>query len=264
MWRSFASLAGLIAFSALAQDGNVEPIGIVSQLKGTWTRVRDQKILANGDEIFPNNTVRSDPSTNNLIRIALFDGSSWSRFCTPQDPCDGGSYRISVAPAPERSLPGFLSTYFSARKLVPIIFTASRGVGLTGPQEAVLAYGNGAIDLNPSLRDLPAGKWRVTLSDPSKTRESGVTETVDWPQERMLRGGALTPGVYALDVQGETGEPLGPPAAVLLTPPDRAAVARGEFDQARTLAFGWSGIDTATVRAFLVQALYAIQLGTRQ
>jgi hypothetical protein len=258
---SHATVIALVAVLQLsAQNDDVEPIGIVSRLDGEWTRVRDQKSLTPGDEIFFSNTVRCDPSTSNAIRIALFDGSVWSKVCTTQDPCDGGSYRVPTPPTLDRSLLGFLRTYFSARKRLPIIFTASRAVGSLGPRQAVLAVRAGTIDLAPALEGTPHGRWQITLSDPSKARETGVTQILDWPRDKALRSGNLPVAVYALDVQSESGEPLGPPSAVLVTSPILAEIAQKEFDEARNVSARWTGVDGATIRAFLVQALYAIQM----
>ena len=247
-------------FMLSAQNVEVEPVGIVSQLKGEWTRVRDQKVLLQGDEILPNDTVRSRPSTIDAIRIAMFDGTVWSKICTLADPCDGGSYRLSVAPVPYRSLPAFFKEYFSARKRVPLIFTASRGLGSVGPKEAVLDMSGGAVNLTPALENLTAGRWRVTVSDPAKGRDTGISQTIDWPGNARLQVGSLPSGVYALDVQSIDGQPLGPPAAILLASPEAAKTARSAYETARDLAARWNGVDAAVVRAFMVQALYAIEL----
>jgi hypothetical protein len=261
---SCATAIALLAILPLpAQNDDAGPIGIVSRLKGNWTRVRDQKSLTPGDEIFSNNTVRCDPSTSNAIRIALFDGSVWSKICTAEDPCDGGSYRVPTPPTPERSLLGFLKTYFSARKRIPIIFTASRAVGSRGPREAVLVLRAGTIDLAPALEGIPAGRWQITLSDPSKARETGVTQTLDWPRDTVLRSGNLPNAVYALDVQSESGEALGPPSAALLMSPGSADTAQNQLEDARNVSARWTEVDSATIRAFLVQALYAIQMSTQ-
>jgi hypothetical protein len=262
LWLPLA-ITLVVVLHLSAQNGDVEPIGIVSQLKGNWTRVRDQRSLTPGDEIFSNNTVRCDPSTSNAIRIALFDGSVWSKACTAQDPCDGGSYRVPTPATLDRSFMGFLKTYFSARKRVPIIFTASRAIGSRGPREAVLVVRADLIDLTPALEGVPAGRWRITLSDPSKARDTGVAQILDWPRVTVLRSANLPIAVYALDVQSETGESLGPPSAALLTNPRSAEVAQNEFEKARNVAAHWSEVDDATIRAFLVQALYAIQMSTQ-
>lgn len=262
LWpSSCAILLALLGVVRLSAQSDSEPIGIVSRLKGDWTLVREQRILAAGDEVFSNNTVRSDPSTSNEIRIALFDGSVWSKVCTTQEPCEG-SYRIPTPAAQERSLLGFLKTYFTARNRIPVIFTASRAVGARGPHEAVLVATDGMIELTPALEGTPPGRWQVTLSDPSKARETGVTQTLDWPHDTMLRIGNLPDSVYALDVQSESGETFGPPSAALLTSPQLAETARNEFEEARKLTARWTEVDGATVRAFLVKALYAIQMST--
>ena len=156
---------------------------------------------------------------------------------------------------------GFLKTYFTASKPVPLIFTASRAVGARGPHDAVLVVTGGAVELTPALAGTPDGHWQVTVSDPSKARDAGITQTLDWPRDTTLRIGNLPAAVYALDVQSETGNPLGPPSAVLLTDPDLAKTARTEFEEARKLSANWTGVDSATTRAFLIQALYAIQMG---
>jgi hypothetical protein len=124
----------------------------------------------------------------------------------------------------------------------------------------VLVLNGGTIDLAPALENMPAGKWRVILSDPSKARDTGIAQDIDWPEDTLLRTDTLGFAVYALDVQSASGELFGPPSAVLLTNPEQAKAARDEFDKARDLAAHWVGMDATTIQAFLVQALYAIQL----
>jgi len=257
------SLALSAALTLLAQSVGSEPVGIVSQLKGEWTRVRDHRMLLPADEIFPNDTFRSKPSTNYAIRIAMFDGTIWSKICSSADPCDGGSYRLPTESVPRRTLAGFLTEYFSARSHVPIIFTASRGLASKSPKEAVLDMSAGAINLAPAIEEVPAGRWKVTVSDPTKSRDTGISQNIDWPSGARLQIGGLPPGVYALDVQSLNGEPMGQPAAVLLASPELAKMEQSEFESARAIVSRWNDVDSAVVRKFLVQSLYAIQMKTK-
>ena len=246
-----------------AQGNDLTAVGIVAEVKGKWSRVRDKKLLDVSDEIFPGTTVRSEASTASSIKVAMFDGSVWNKVCSIQAPCNG-SYAIPSPPQPERGFLAFFSTYFTARKRVPVIFTASRGVGRNGPQEEVLTVSRGAIDLSAALEGVASGRWRVTLSDPGRPRHSGLTRTVDWPSAATLQIGSRAPGIYALDLQSETGETLGPPAAILLVDAQSGSGARDEFAKAKELAASWRGVDAAAIRAFLVQALYAIELEAKR
>jgi hypothetical protein len=243
-----------------AQASDLTAVGIVAGIKGKWSRVKgDKKLLEVGDEIFPGTTVRTEASTVNFLKVALFDGKVWNQACSVPKPCEG-SWAIPSPPPPERGFLVFLSSYFAAKKRVPVIFIASRAAGRTGPREAVLTITGGAIDLSAALGGITAGSWCITLSDPAKPRDSGLTRTLDWPREVSLRVGALAPGIYALDVRSESGDPLGSPAAVLLIDPRSGSGARDEFESAKALAAGWQDVDAAASRAFLVQALYAIGL----
>jgi hypothetical protein len=264
--RSFLRPWNQIALTILAmillpaQPTEVEAVGFVSQLKGKWTR--DQKTLALRDEIFPDNTVRTDPSTTSAITIALFDGSMWTRVCAPRDPCDGGSLRVSV-PVADRSIPAYLKNYFRVRARVPAIFTASRAIGSGGPADTVLALENGAVDVSAALKGVGQGRWRVTLSDPALGLGAVFSRTLDWPGPALLKTGVLPMAVYALDVQNEKGAPAGPPSAVLLVDAANAKSAQTEFQNALDLVARWTGIAPAIARAFLIQTLYAIQTRTQ-
>ena len=245
-----------------AENGDLVAVGLVVERKGKWIRVQEKKVLEPYDEVFPRTTLQTEASTTNSIKIAFFDGRVWSQTCSVQDPC-GRSYNIPSATKAKSALMEFLKNYVSAQKLVPPVFTASRGVGSVGPREAVLVARSGTVNLATSLDGTAAGRWRLTLTNPSASLESGTTRIVDWPGEVSANFGDLAPGVYALDVRNESGEPLGSPAAVLLVTPTAAAKAQEEFNQAKELASRWQGVDSATQRGFLVRVLYAIELETK-
>ena len=204
----------------------------------------------------------------------MFDGSVWAHTCTNQKPCDQGSYAVSSTPEPDRGFLGFLTTYFSAKKHVSIIFTAAREVSHSSPNESVIEVNHGEINLASALAGVPAGKWRVTLSDPSRQLDRGCshskpsnscfTRDIEWPGEATLSVDSAALGIYALDVQSQDGEPLGSPAALLLVNSDSLARVGGEFERAKQLAARWQGIDAASIRAFLVQSLYAITMEEKQ
>jgi hypothetical protein len=245
-------------------------VGFVSSIKGKWVRVRDKKALEYGDEIFSGTTVRTEKSTSNYIKVNLFDGGVWDFACTARKPCDEGSYPIKTPAEVNRGLLSFFTTYFDARKRVPVIFTIARAAGPSKLNEAVIFVNQGELDLSPAFNAVSPGRLRVTLSDPEKpldssciqnvTHEECFSREIDWPGESTLRVDSAAPGIYALDVQTEDGESLGPPSAILLVESKDAPRIMGEFVEAQRLASKWYGIDSSSIRQFLVQALYAIEM----
>ncbi|MGA2422047.1 MAG: hypothetical protein ABSG69_18390 [Candidatus Acidiferrum sp.] len=248
-------VASALSAAPVQQDA----IGFVAVRKGQWMRVQDKKILDPYDEIFPNTTLRTEPSTSNSIKIAFFLGSVWSKGCTEKEPCGSGSIGI---PAPDAGggVLGFLKSFFPAEKHWSTRFAGSRGIESGGPKDAILVIDSGTVNVAPALEGLPTGTLRVTLTADSATDDTGTTATIHWPQEVSTKFGALPPGIYSLDVLSATDDPLGSSAAVLLVLPAAQPAAQADFKQAQTLAAHWEGIDSATRRGFLVRALYAIDL----
>jgi len=240
-----------------AAPAQQDAIGFVAVRKGQWMRVQDKKILDAYDEIFPNTTLRTDPSTSNSIKIAFFVGGVWSKTCSDKDPCGSGSIGI---PAPDAGgvLPALLKFFSPAKRQLSTRFAGSRGIDPGGPKDAILVINSDIVNVSPALERLPAGTLRVTLTADYAT--DGTSATIRWPQEVSAKFGALQPGMYSLDVFSASDEPLGSSAAVLLVPPAAQPAAQTEFTQAQNLAARWEGIDSATRRGFLVRALYAIDL----
>jgi hypothetical protein len=246
-----------VTLSLSAQTSSLIADGIVAGIKGKWIRVKDKKILEVGDEIFPGTTVRAERPAVSSIKIALFDGRVWAKDCAKEQ-CDTGSYPVPSIPPGDRGFATFVATYPTARKRVSSIFTAARSFGAAGPQEAVLVVDSGVVDLSAAVSDVKTGRLRVTLSDPSKSRDSGTKSLLNWPAETKFALPNSILNVYALDLETESGDPIGTPAAILVADSRSGPAAQAEFSKAKAMASRWQGVEAATIRSFLVQALYAI------
>jgi hypothetical protein len=247
-----------------AQESGLTPIGFVAQVHGTWTRVRDETELSTGDAIFPNTTVRTKQTTDSFIRIAMFDGTVWTRRCAAQQPCDAGSYAVPTPHELEHGVLSFLTSYFVAKRKVPLIFAASRSASIKGPKDGLLEINNHTISLSQVLEQIPNGSLRLTLSKPTSPPETGIFEDLKWPRQTTMPIGTLSPGLYALDVQDANHHPIGPAAALLLIDAKTYPHAASEFKAAKELAAKWEGVDAASIRSFLVCTLYAIEAETRE
>ena len=256
-WRRACVGIGYLALVMIADGQDRVAVGLVAEKVGTWTRVRDGRVLEVGDEVFPDTTVQTKPSTTSRIKISFFDERPvWQRNCA-QMPCNGGSFSLPESKEPPRGFAAFIRNYPAARSRVPRIFTAARSLGTVGPHEAVLLVDSGTVALTPALAGIQPARVRVTLSNPSLTRDSGSSAVLNWPKEDRLSLKGVTPGIFALDVQNERGDPIGSPAAVLVAGREFPS-ASDEFSKARGVAARWEGVDQGVVRGFLVQALYAI------
>lgn len=242
-----------------AQESGLTPTGFVAQVRGTWTRVRDEKQLSTGDAIFPNTTVQTKQITGSAIRIAMFDGTVWTRRCAVEQPCDGGSYAVPTPREQEHGFLNFLSSYFAAQRKVPIIFAASRSINFKGPEDGLIEIDNQTISLSQVLERIPNGVLRLRLSKPMSPAESGLSEELQWPRQTAMRIGTRPPGLYALDVQDANNHPIGSSVALLLVDAKTFPHAASEFKAAKELAGKWEGIDGASIRSFLVSSLYAIE-----
>ena len=247
-----------------AQERGLSPVGFVAQVHGTWTRVRDEKELSVGDAIFPYTTVRTKQPIDSSIRIAMFDGTVWTRKCAPQQPCDTGSYAVPSPQAQEHGFLSFLTSYFAAKRRVPIIFAASRTIDFKSPQDDLLEIDNRTISLSHVLERIPNGSLRLTLSKPMSPPETGIFEQVKWPSQTRMHIGTLAPGLYALDVQDADNQPIGSAAALLLLDSKAYPRASSEFQAAKAVAAKWEGVDAASIRSFLVCTLYAIEEEARE
>jgi hypothetical protein len=254
------SLTNMLA----AQNSGQDVVGIVVERIGTWTDATTGNPLNVRDAIVSATKPNSEHSERNMIKIALFDGRTWEKRCTSDDPCRPGGYPLPEIEPGRPSLLSFIKSYFSTKENISPIFTAARGVESNGPKEAVLSVDDGVANLSAVLDGIPAGRLKVTLKDVSKLREPGISRIVNWPQESQVVVGDVSLSIFSVSIQIENGDPLGSAAAVLLVGAAIAPAAQAEFKKAKELSEKWQDVDPAMINTFLVQSLYAIQSAMRQ
>lgn len=257
---AFGSCSLLIALAGLipAQANNATPVGFVFAVRGKWIRESDGKTLEAMDPVFPHTYVITDRTETGFIRVALFDkGTVWGPQCSKSSPCQG-SYGLVPPHVDPRGFPAFVRTYVAAGPQVPSAFLAARSMVDQHPQDCVLTVRNGKLDLSLPLAAFRPGKWNIVLSDTSGPEPVKISRVVTLPGDLRVSVGDLRNGVLAFQVQNELGELVGRPGAVLLTSPQFFQTAQREFEQAKTLTEAWKGVDSTTIRTFLVRTLYAI------
>lgn len=186
----------LLAF----QDEDLVPVGVVVQMTGKWTvsqnRDRDLRLY---DEILPNETVRTSKSTASSIKVSLYDGTRWSWDCSGKvpRPCDGTSLALpSPRPSNEGLLWFFKWYFFEQKKSQRTIVLAGRGLNSTDPKSAVLVLTK-PIDFSRTLEGVPPNRYQLTLRDPNKPEDAGITRQIAWPSSRSADLGDITPSSLA-------------------------------------------------------------------
>jgi hypothetical protein len=245
------------------RNGNLVPVGFVAAVQGTWVRTRDGTVLQVPDPVFPSTTIKTRPSTTSSITVALFDGRTWKQNCTAEKPCSEQVFAVPHIPAGQRGFLSFLSTYLSAQKRVPVVFTASRSPSFgQGPVACVLELKTGHLDLSPCLTGIAPGTLNVKLMTAGSGSQDDLSSyTLEWPSVRTIALGSTLTGVYVLSVSDERQQPLGQPTAALILPRNSPATTRvkRELEMAKAVAAQWKDIDASAVRRFLIQVVYALE-----
>jgi hypothetical protein len=130
----------------------------------------------------------------------------------------------NVAP-PKQSLWARLK---AQRELPAVAFAITRG---DDPEEAVLGYRDGSLDLAAAFQHLAAARYRIRMRNLRKVWEP-VEFAFDWtPRAPRPAVVAITPGLYEMEVTTPEDAILGP-AAVLIAGLASDAESRRAFEQA--------------------------------
>jgi hypothetical protein len=250
----------LLAF----QDENLVPVGVVVQMTGKWTVSQNSdRDLRLYDEILPDETVRTSKSTTNSIKVSMYDGTRWSWDCggkVPR-PCDGTSLALPSPPPSNAGLLWFFKRYFfEQKKGQRTIVTAGRGLNSTDPKSAVLVLAK-TIDFSPALEGVPPNRYQLTLRDPNKPEDAGITREIAWPSSGSAVVGDIPSGVYSIELEDDRGERHGPAALVLLLKPKEAVEAQTKFSEMAEFVSHLDGADATTQRAIISRGVYALASG---
>lgn len=214
--KFFSILA--VSVAVFAAD---EPAGRLLSFRGTW--ISPRKAVRAGAVVYADEVWRPAPSAprGNVIEVILYSGRTLR--------CDDstGDCVIPSSAPPKSTLWGRL---FAKSEAPPSVsFALSRGDTVL---DAVLAYGNGQLDLAGALHELEAAHYRIILRN---LRRSGppVELSVDWqPRSPKPVAALIRPGLYELTAVTPEEAHLGP-AAVLIATPQTFADRSLELEEAR-------------------------------
>lgn len=245
LWaRHVCVTLALIAFPSVA--GAAVNIGVVLDVSGEWVLFENGKDVGRiqrGQGVTDGSTVR--PRSDEGWVVILLKGDKVIK-------CEVDDLKDCKQPLHVPQGASFLGQFWSAVSRLLLnneiiwdrIFT--RSPGEDGPQEAVVNFDGGQVDVGPAFRKMPLGRYHLRFipvrPDGPRTKINPVSLSWEQSAHATLSVPGLRPGLYRLLLldQRKDDEPSGLEAWVLVSDAEQFQKTSARFRQAQTWSQRWS------------------------
>lgn len=232
----------LISFPLITYAG--VNIGVVLDVTGDWVLFEEGKAVGNiqkGQAVTEGSTAR--PRSDEGGIVILLNNDSVIK-------CEVGNLRECRQPLTLHGKPSRLGRFWASVSHFlfkpEFVGALTRAVGQDGPREAVLSLDGEQVDVGPSFKTMPPGRYslRFVPLKPGATRKGHASVVFNWepnaPSKISVPG--LTQGLYRMLLLDEKkdNEPSSLEAWVLVSGVKQFQITSPKFREAQTWSEGWS------------------------
>ncbi len=211
-------------------------------IDGEWQRKGTTDLIKIGDAVSEGDVITPHGEADDLyISIGLLNGDILGCDSRHRSQCN--EIKIPSLTGPATNWSARIIQAFDAiisQRTPPTVFMLARGVG-PNPNEAVLRFSNGKLDVSPALRDIETGNYTVFLTDPdAKSSTGAIKGNFHWAGTGSceVRVHPLA-GIYGFQVATSTGDHVGSSVTVLVTDQATFKQASDNFHDAYVAAEPW-------------------------
>jgi len=223
---------------------------IIDITPGDWKRKADPaNLLRRGEMVYAGDTLvrpRGHSIDDLYLSVVLLNGRTIGCGSSAKNPC---SQDVLIAPTLDMPAPGFNERVSRVVSAVidafsgpppPVIYAMARGS--SEPNEAVLRFADGKLDLSYAMQNVSPGHYLVELTRLGTTGALAPPLRVDFawkPPSSPPAHLTLTPAVYRLQLLSPDEDVVGSSVAVLIETPARYRQADIEFQEAKKITEAW-------------------------